>query len=269
MAFGCDKPLKRSGGILPRENWRDGWIVDKKQRIESPNHSGDLKTVYGIVTHYTACPRQSENNEKRITNWLSNKGKSSTHFVILRDGTILQGVSINQKAWHAGESAITVGGRVLKSLNNYAIGIDFDNVGPLKGVNSKNDYKDSYGTQWTYDRIYISKNSVWEPYTWEQICSYIDLCEVLCDEFKFGTNNIWGHNDVSPGRKIDPGDAFPWLLCRQAWGDVGASLPDLLVDMQKITCYRNKLMEKVAVQNVLFRIYPETGGEKDGQLASS
>lgn len=279
MPFQNKKPNARSGGLLPPEKWQNGWIVNKKQRVESPNHSGEFGNVYGIVTHYTACPRVTENNEERITNWLKNKGKASTHFVILRDGTILQGVPITHKAWHAGESSITVGGRVLKSLNNYTIGIDFDNIGPLKKVKQWDKeagkdasyFTDCFKAKWLYDAVYLPKSKggeYWEPYTAEQICSYIDLTELLLEHFKIGIYNIWGHSDVSPGRKIDPGGAFPWDFVRGALGDEALeTTPSMLMDLQKMTCYKRKLHNGTNLVPLVLRVYDveDEDDEKEGE----
>ena len=102
--------------------------------------------------------------------------KVSTHLLIKRDGEIIQFVPFNMRAWHAGESSFD--GK--DNCNDYSIGIE------LEGADD-DDFED---------------------------IQYDKLCEVtiaLQDEYKNITKeNIKGHSDIAPGRKIDPGSYFKW-----------------------------------------------------------
>ena len=82
-------------------------------------------------------------------------------------------------AWHAGISRW----KNYKSLNRYSIGIEISNPG--------HDYK--------YDKF--SK---------KQINSILKLSNYLIKKYKINRKHILGHSDISPDRKKDPGEKFPW-----------------------------------------------------------
>jgi AmpD protein len=95
----------------------------------------------------------------------------SAHFLIRRDGALLQFVSCNDRAWHAGESAWK--GRA--HCNDYSIGIE------LEGADDT-------------------------PYAAAQYTRLARLARSLVRRYPI--TDIAGHNDVAPGRKTDPGPAF-------------------------------------------------------------
>ena len=108
--------------------------------------------------------------------------KVSAHFLILRDGELLQFVPTTCRAWHAGESRCM--GR--EAVNDFSIGIE------LEGLDS-----DGY-TQPQYDALISLTRAMFRRHP--------DL----------GRDNIYGHSDISPGRKLDPGPQFDWDLYRAA-----------------------------------------------------
>lgn len=100
----------------------------------------------------------------------------SSHLLILRNGSIVQFVPFDKRAWHAGKSEFQ--GR--ESCNDYSIGIE------LVGA----------------DEI---------EYTEEQYHSLKNVTRLLLEEYpKMSSDRIVGHSDVAPGRKTDPGLAFNW-----------------------------------------------------------
>lgn len=106
--------------------------------------------------------------------------KVSSHLLIKRNGEITQYVPFNQRAWHAGKS--TYKGK--ENCNDFSIGIE------LEGA----------------DHI---------PYTAEQYKQLALCCQVIMQAYPaIGLSDIVGHNDVSPGRKTDPGESFEWPLFR-------------------------------------------------------
>ena len=188
------------------------WIVPEEDRVISPNCRARKKPIRMIVLHTTICPRETPDNYARVARWLANpKASGSTHFVILRDGRIIQGVPISKQAWHAGESEWTlVDGTHVKSCNDYAIGIDLDTVGPVTVRNGK--MYDCYGKPFDgYTRMVGNKR--YEEYSLEQLNSLASLVRRLCDEYHIAEDDVVGHCDVSPGRKVDP-ENFPWWLLR-------------------------------------------------------
>lgn len=100
----------------------------------------------------------------------------SAHCLIRRDGSIIQYVDFNQRAWHAGVSEWQ--GR--ERCNDFSIGIELE------------------GTDNT-------------PYTEQQYQSLAEVAAVLQENYPAITDTcIVGHEDIAPGRKTDPGPAFNW-----------------------------------------------------------
>ncbi|MEQ1778118.1 MAG: 1,6-anhydro-N-acetylmuramyl-L-alanine amidase AmpD [Nitrosomonas sp.] len=99
--------------------------------------------------------------------------KVSAHFFVRRDGTIIQFVSCNDRAWHAGVS----NWQGKDSCNDYSIGIELE------------------GSDIT-------------PFTDTQYEVLITLTQCLCNQYPI--QHIAGHSDVAPGRKTDPGPYFDW-----------------------------------------------------------
>lgn len=109
----------------------------------------------------------------------------SSHFFIRRQGEVIQFVGIFDRAWHAGVSAFQ--GR--SSCNDFSIGIEFE------------------GTDH-------------EAYPDIQISAAVDLIAGLL-AFVPSLRWIAGHSDIAPGRKTDPGPAFPWPRVLQSITDQG------------------------------------------------
>ena len=106
----------------------------------------------------------------------------SSHLLIRRDGEILQFVSFDDRAWHAGVS--TYRGR--ENCNDFSIGIELEGTDTLS-------YTDSQ-----YSALTSVASALLEAYPEMQL------------------EHIVGHSDISPGRKTDPGPAFDWLRFRAA-----------------------------------------------------
>lgn len=173
--------------------------------VESPNCSGkfseDLPDT--IVIHYTA----GSSGESSIRTLTNPNVRASAHLVISRDGSITQLVPFDTIAWHAGKSAW--GDR--QGLNKYSIGIELDNAGRL--TKSGDQYISWFGRAYPEDQTIeaVHRNeeeaSFWHRFTEEQITKTYEVCELLINAYDIKT--ILGHEEISPGRKIDPGPAFP------------------------------------------------------------
>jgi N-acetyl-anhydromuramyl-L-alanine amidase AmpD len=159
-----------------------------------------------IILHYTAnC------NEKSVLQWFKNYlYPVSAHYVIAPNGDITMTVDPKNRAWHAGESYW----KGCEEMNAYSIGIEIINPGSTDQQTApcKEDQK-----VWSQKDCYLvsgSKNC-WYPFTKEQIKSVITLCKQLMKEYKIPAENVLGHSDIAPGRKIDPGPLFPWSFLAQ------------------------------------------------------
>ena len=97
-----------------------------------------------------------------------------------RDGSLVQFVSLNDRAWHAGKSVWQ--GR--EACNDYSIGIECEGTDDV-------------------------------PYTNEQYAALRELLPRLSEAYPAITaDRIVGHSDVAPGRKTDPGPSFDWSRVR-------------------------------------------------------
>jgi AmpD protein len=100
----------------------------------------------------------------------------SAHVVIRRDGEMVQYVSFNERAWHAGASQY----RGRSTCNDFSIGIE------LEGVDD-------------------------QPYEDAQYTQLAVLIKALLAAYPtLSREHIAGHSDIAPGRKTDPGPAFEW-----------------------------------------------------------
>jgi AmpD protein len=97
----------------------------------------------------------------------------SSHFLIRRDGEVVQFVAPEKRAWHAGASSW----RGRERCNDFSVGIELE------------------GTDDT-------------PFEEAQYRSLVDLLHSLKQQLPL--RDIAGHSDVAPGRKTDPGARFDW-----------------------------------------------------------
>ena len=108
----------------------------------------------------------------------------SAHFLIRRTGEVVQFVSTDARAWHAGVSCWQ--GR--EQCNDFSIGIE------LEGCDD-------------------------EAYADPQYDTLNQLVRCLRNQYPgIQHGAIVGHSDIAPGRKTDPGPAFEWsrVLARQS-----------------------------------------------------
>lgn len=174
--------------------------------VPSPNRGAELRAPKFIVVHYTAGSSLASS-----TRWLCDKrAKSSAHLIIGKDGTVNQLVPFNVVAWHAGASVWDG----LSGLNKYAIGIELDNRGPFvrdsKGVlravpgGPAVELDDAFNGTHKHGGAF----RWWDKYPDVQTAKLTAVIKDLCRAFPSITE-IVGHDDISPGRKWDPGPALP------------------------------------------------------------
>jgi N-acetylmuramoyl-L-alanine amidase len=189
----------------------DGRLVDNANNLipfqESPNHGGPIKPIL-LIVHFTASLTVQE-----TVSWFMNPAAAvSSHLVIGRDGSMMQMVSFNLKAWHAGKSQWGN----LDDLNKHSIGIELVNAGKLlRHPGQWVDWKmrvipDSEVVELTHKNE--TTPAGWQTYTEAQIGALVDAASALHAQYAF--LDIVGHDDVAPGRKVDPGPAFPMASFR-------------------------------------------------------
>jgi N-acetylmuramoyl-L-alanine amidase len=168
----------------------------------SPNRGDVLEPRY-LVMHYTAGRGADES-----VSWLCNPAsRASAHLVIGRDGTITQLVPFDRVSWHAGVSQWDG----IKGLNQHSIGIELDNAGRLTRQGGR--WRAWFGTEYPDEQVMEATHkhetaaAGWHIYTPEQIESALAISTLLMA--KYDLKDVVGHEDISPGRKSDPGPAFP------------------------------------------------------------
>ena len=145
--------------------------------FKSPNfNERGSNAVKYIVIHYTALNSAHDS----IKYLCSKQNKVSSHYLISSSGKIYSLVSEKKRAWHAGQSYWN--GE--KDLNSTSIGIELD----YSPIGKNNIFTDSLKS------------------------SLIYLLNKIKKKYKILPQDILGHSDIAPYRKIDPGKDFPWDL---------------------------------------------------------
>jgi N-acetylmuramoyl-L-alanine amidase len=114
-------------------------------------------------------------------------------------------------AWHAGRSSWTfANGQSRTGLNNHAIGIEIENWGPLQ--KSPTGWVSWTGAAVDGTKVIEARHKYgvpdcgWETFTEAQIASTFGAAQAICSKYEI--REIVGHEDISPGRKSDPGPAW-------------------------------------------------------------
>ena len=180
--------------LPPSPSWEDGWL-SSAQRIPSPNFGPrpvSPSCVNLLVIHAISLP-PGDFEDAWVELFFQNQLpaachpyfgtiadlKVSAHFYIRRDGRLIQFVSCDQRAWHAGASSWD--GK--ENCNDFSIGIE------LEGGDE-------------------------QSFTPNQYEMLVTLSKLL--RRKYPITDIAGHCHVSPGRKTDPGPYFDWKRLSEA-----------------------------------------------------
>jgi len=193
-------------------------LMEAEQRA-SPNHGGlfSSKRPDSIIIHYTATA-----TARQAVNTLINpRVKASAHLVVGRDGEIIQLVDFNTIAWHAGESSYN--GR--DGFNKFSIGIEVVNAGWLRKSGDR--FISDFGKAFEGQDVITARHrnpqttyKYWQTYSEKQIEVVEDICGTLIENYPI--EMILGHEEIAPGRKQDPGPAYPLDDLRKRLLGVGA-----------------------------------------------
>jgi N-acetylmuramoyl-L-alanine amidase len=162
----------------------DSVLVEFCQR--SPNHGERLTPIDAIVLHYTGMAT----GEAALALLCDPAAQVSCHYLVWEDGRVWQLAPESRRAWHAGKSHWA--GET--DLNSRSIGIEIVNPGHRDGLPSRP--HEIFGGA--------------PPYPEAQIAAVIALCRDIAARHAIAPERILGHSDIAPGRKIDPGENFPW-----------------------------------------------------------
>ena len=163
-----------------------GWYSQAKHVISDNFNKRPInEDISLVVIHCISLPKGSYDNYN-VENLFKNKlncdshfsfeslrgVKVSAHFFIKRDGEIVQFVSVDDRAWHAGVSSF----KGQDNCNDFSIGIE------LQGTD----------------------NTPYEP---KQYASLNSLLKDLKNSY-LNIKNITGHEDIAPQRKNRPRQVF-------------------------------------------------------------
>ncbi len=143
----------------------------------SPNHGvrKGSRMPDSILLHYTGLPTA----EAALRQLCDPVMEVSSHYLIEEDGSLIQLVEEVRRAWHAGRG-VWAGE---SDMNDVSIGIEIANPGHRGGL---------------------------PGYPSAQIKTVIALCQDIIERWRIAPHRVLAHSDVSPDRKIDPGEHFPW-----------------------------------------------------------
>ena len=128
-----------------------------------------------LILHYTGME-----TGMAAEDWLCDPASQvSSHYIVHEDGRIVQMVRESDRAWHAGKSFW----RGTTDINSCSIGVEIVNPGHEIG--------------------YVDFPDV-------QIAAVIALCKGIIGRHNIRPERVLAHSDVAPGRKVDPGERFPW-----------------------------------------------------------
>jgi AmpD protein len=165
----------------------DGW-VDAARRVLSPNRDERPAgaEVSLLLLHSISLPPGQfggDSIERLFTNTLDPSAhpyfqeisslEVSSHFLVRRDGALIQFVPVQERAWHAGASVW----RGRSRCNDFSIGVE------LEG----------------------SDEGPFEPAQYERLS---ELIHALRERLPL--HDVAAHSEVAPGRKTDPGSGFDW-----------------------------------------------------------
>ena len=147
----------------------------------SPNFNERTVPPDMLVLHYTGMTSGPE----ALARLCDEQSKVSSHYLVEEDGRVFRLVPEERRAWHAGVSFW----KGESDINGRSIGIEIVNPGHEFG---------------------------YRPFPAAQIGAVIELVADIRTRWNIEDSRILGHSDVAPGRKIDPGELFPWKQLAQA-----------------------------------------------------
>lgn len=174
---------------------RHGWLLPAQhvRKVASPNFNDRPSHHFArlLVIHNISLPpfifggpyiEQLFTNRLEINHHPFFKEiahlRVSAHFLIRRDGEIIQFVSTDKRAWHAGISRF----EGMEGCNDFSIGIELE-------------------------------GSDFEPFTDIQYQRLAALS--LCLKSRYPLRAVRGHEHIAPKRKTDPGPFFDWTRYRK------------------------------------------------------
>jgi len=159
----------------------DSSVVERVEASPNFDERTGLARADMIVLHYTGM-QFSHDAMHRLCDPAS---RVSSHYLVHENGSIVQLVPEQYRAWHAGVSSW--GGDA--DINSRSIGIEIANPGHEFG---------------------------YPEFPSRQIAAVTTLCRAILTRNIIRPENVVAHSDVAPSRKQDPGEKFPWRRLAQS-----------------------------------------------------
>jgi N-acetylmuramoyl-L-alanine amidase len=191
----------------------------------------NLRKPNFVIIHHTA----QNSCEQTLKTFTTTATQVSAHYVICKDGAIHHMLNDYLRAWQAGVSKW--GNNT--DINSSSIGIEIDNNGT-------------------------------DPFTDQQITSLLNLLGSLKKAYAIPTANFIGHQDVAPGRKVDPNVHFPWKKLADNnfgiwWSDTtNVVVPNEFNVMQALRIVGYDIKDSVAVIQTFKRKYEQVEDKNGG-----
>lgn len=175
---------------------RSGWVHTARQ-VPSPNFDArpPATPVDLLVVHNISLPPRVYGGEAIVDLFLNRldpeahpyfralRGlRVSAHFLVRRDGELIQFVACGRRARHAGVSSFMGRAR----CNDFSIGVEIEG----------------------------SDEDPFQPVQYDILAHLVRTLRT-----RYPLRHLAGHSDIAPGRKTDPGPYFDWARLRAALGD--------------------------------------------------
>jgi len=184
------------------------------RKFQSPNCAPRTQQINYIIVHFTEMLFADA-----LERLMDESSQVSAHYLIKKDGEILQLVDDSNIAWHAGVSSW----HGQEKLNQNSLGIEMDNMGD-------------------------------EPFSDAQMESCIELSTSLMLKYNIKAENFIGHSDVAPSRKIDPGIFFDWQLCTENNLGIWHGIMRESGDDEQLICFGDSGAEVKTLQQKLISL---------------
>ncbi|MGO3162933.1 MAG: N-acetylmuramoyl-L-alanine amidase [Sphingobacteriaceae bacterium] len=161
-----------SASLSPEQQAWNMFLAGNDKRYDyAPAMHYDVRRPQFVMIHHTSQASLAQT----IRTFQLPHTKVSSHYVIGRDGRVVQMLNDYMRGWHAGRGKW---GNIT-DMNSVSIGIELDNNGR-------------------------------EPFPDTQINALLVLLDRLKTKYRIPQKNFIGHADFAPGRKNDPNVFFPW-----------------------------------------------------------
>jgi N-acetylmuramoyl-L-alanine amidase len=194
-----------NGQAMNRRLLPDSAIAEEFKASPNHNERRGFSRPDCVILHYTGMPTGDA-----ALAWLCNPASEvSSHYFVWEDGRVLQLVAEDRRAWHAGRGLW----KGQSDLNSASIGVEIVNPGHdlLRHDLPGHD---------------LAGAGEPPPFPERQIDSVIALLRDIGARHNIAPERVLAHSDIAPGRKIDPGEKFPWeALSRAGIGHWTAPAP--------------------------------------------